>query len=434
MSYYKADAVREAARNNWLFILEALAPGLEPALRKPGRHVTCPFHGTKNRNGKGDGFRLYKDAHVTGGGVCNSCGPKPDGFELLMWLNGWSFKECLEAVGDFLRVPKEQTGSTRRKTKSRAATARPGLARNAQSGAAVAESEPEDETVAPPSDEGKVVPLFREQAKPWLLEMQEEMEKRLERQRAYSARLHERIEQVWKECVPYLSEASEPMRRYLQNRGLLFPVTVVEQSDCLRFHPSLSYYDEDGNEVGKFPAIVCAIRDVDGNLVTLHRTYLTTTGKKAKVENVKKMMPIPDGLDVNGAAIQLGIPTEGILGVAEGLETALSAYRMSHIPVWSTVNATLMESFEPPAGVHTVLVWADRDKSMTGERSANVLKERLEKRGIQVFILLPKLPIPPREKSVDWNDVLLTQGRLGFPQPRYLRSFIARRGVRYGHS
>lgn len=34
------------------------------------------------------------------------------------------------------------------------------------------------------------------------------------------------------------------------------------------------------------------------------------------------MMPIPDGLDVNGAAIRLGEPTEGILGVAEGLETA----------------------------------------------------------------------------------------------------------------
>ncbi len=63
-------------------------------------------------------------------------------------------------------------------------------------------------------------------------------------------------------------------------------------------------------EVGKFPAIVCAIRDVEGNLVTLHRTYLTQNGKKAKVGNAKKMMPIPDGLDVNGAAIRLGEPTE----------------------------------------------------------------------------------------------------------------------------
>ncbi|ECS4958781.1 zinc-binding protein, partial [Salmonella enterica subsp. enterica serovar Typhimurium] len=54
MSYYKADTVREAANGNWLFILAALAPHLEPALRKPGRHVSCPIHGGK------DGFRLFK--------------------------------------------------------------------------------------------------------------------------------------------------------------------------------------------------------------------------------------------------------------------------------------------------------------------------------------------------------------------------------------
>ncbi|WP_436718076.1 MULTISPECIES: toprim domain-containing protein [unclassified Salmonella] len=205
-----------------------------------------------------------------------------------------------------------------------------------------------------------------------------------------------------------------------------------QKTDCLRFNPAMAYYDEDGNEVGKFPAIVCAIRDVEGNLVTLHRTYLTQNGKKAKVGNAKKMMPIPDGLDVNGAAIRLGEPTEGILGVAEGLETALSAYRVTQIPVWSTVNATLMESFEVPEGVHTVLIWADKDKSVTGEKSANVLKAKLEKRGIRVYVLLPKLPIPPRAKGIDWNDVLMSQGSLGFPNARYLRDFIARRRAEYG--
>ncbi|ELF8911416.1 DNA primase, partial [Salmonella enterica] len=102
MSYYKADTVREAANGNWLFILAALAPHLEPALRKPGRHVSCPIHGGK------DGFRLFKDAHLTGGGVCNTCGANHDGFELLMWLNNWDFKQCLSEVGDYLGVEKEQ--------------------------------------------------------------------------------------------------------------------------------------------------------------------------------------------------------------------------------------------------------------------------------------------------------------------------------------
>ncbi|HGO5310260.1 TPA: toprim domain-containing protein [Klebsiella oxytoca] len=573
MSYYKADTVREAANGNWLFILAALAPHLEPALRKPGRHVSCPIHGGK------DGFRLFKDAHLTGGGVCNTCGANHDGFELLMWLNNWDFKQCLSEVGDYLGVEKEQPQyqqaaaptrapvqakapvqqepmkvnnkvlDSKNRKKSIAGTLiahgkapyehnednelsyfafirdKSGLERTiwgVDLERAIGESEAKygdeivmtnlgrepvtvvvevkdeqgnvvreqpmqthrntwlverrgatvtqfrarsnggvepvshhvesapvvNRTVEAPApqvqhaatqpeeqsseNKPKVVPMFREQPKPWLLEIQEEMEKRMERERAYSARLREKIEKVWNECLPFSSHVTEPMRLYFKNRELLFKVDEVEKTDCLRFNPAMAYYDEDGNEVGKFPAIVCAIRDVEGNLVTLHRTYLTQNGKKAKVGNAKKMMPIPDGLDVNGAAIRLGEPTEGILGVAEGLETALSAYRVTQIPVWSTVNATLMESFEVPEGVHTVLIWADKDKSVTGEKSANVLKAKLEKRGIRVYVLLPKLPIPPRAKGIDWNDVLMSQGSLGFPNARYLRDFIARRRAEYG--
>lgn len=430
MPYYKSDAVRDAAHGNWLFVLAALADQIEPALRKPGKHASCPVHGGK------DGFRLFKDAHQTGGGVCNTCGPRHDGFELLMWLNGWDFKQCLEAVGDFLGLEKENAREDRRSA-LKAPPARQAATRvNGRNYAPVeygppAPKEAAQQAASASEAKGRLVPLFKEHAKLWLLELQEEMERAMERQRAYSARLHEKIEQIWNECLLYSSGACEPMRRYLQSRGLLIPVDSVEQSDCLRFHPSLSYFDEDGIKIGSFPAIVCAIRDVDGNMVTLHRTYLTPNGKKAKVGSARKMMPVPDGLSVVGASIRLGEPAEGVLGVAEGLETALSAYRVSRFPVWSTVNATLMESFEVSQGVHTVLIWADRDKSLTGERSANVLKAKLEKQGIQVYVLLPKLPIPARAKGVDWNDVLLSQGRLGFPQPRYLRDFIARSGIDY---
>ncbi|MBJ7582853.1 DUF7146 domain-containing protein [Aeromonas veronii] len=563
MSYYKADTVRNAAVGNWLFILAALAPHLEPALRKPGRHVGCPIHGGR------DGFRLFKDVHETGGGVCNTCGAFHDGFELLMWINNLDFKQCLIEVGEYLGVEKEDNQTQQPTLKPARAPAqaspvqqgpvmvnnklREGKPHKVVSGTliahgqapfdhkeenelnyfaelrtksnhdrtcwgvdlerAISESgvqlgdeivmtnlgrEPVTVLIQVKDEQGnvvkeqpmqthrntwvversnatvtefrarsnggvepvhgcevampvaaeqpvvpeaqaaitnqKVVPMFREQPKPWLLELQEEMAKRMERERAYSARLREKIEKIWEGCVPYSCRITEPMRLYLQSRELVFNVDEVEKSDCLRFHPEMAYYDEDGNEVGKFPAIVCAIRDVDGNLVTLHRTYLSKSGKKAKVVNAKKMMPIPDGLDVNGAAVRLGEPTEGILGLAEGLETALSAYRVTQIPVWSTVNATLMESVKIPAGVHTVLIWADKDKSVTGEKSANVLKAKLEKLGIQVYVLLPKLPIPAKAKGVDWNDVLMSQGTLGFPNARYLRDFIARRRAEYGRS
>ena len=92
----ESTPVRLAARGRWLSILESLCPELQPALARPGRHGACPVHGGH------DGFRLFRDAEVSGGGICNSCGSKPDGFALLMWLRGWSFPDTLKAVASTL--------------------------------------------------------------------------------------------------------------------------------------------------------------------------------------------------------------------------------------------------------------------------------------------------------------------------------------------
>lgn len=90
------DEVVLSARGNWEQILGALAPHLNEALNRPGRHVPCPVHGGK------DGFRTFKDVGETGGSVCNTCGVHTDGIATLMWANEWSFKETLEALDGFL--------------------------------------------------------------------------------------------------------------------------------------------------------------------------------------------------------------------------------------------------------------------------------------------------------------------------------------------
>ena len=82
----------------WLEIISHLAPQLSQACKSPGRHVKCPCHGEQ------DGFRLFDDASDTGGGYCNQTGAFPDGLKLLQWTNGWSFKETLEAVTDYLEI------------------------------------------------------------------------------------------------------------------------------------------------------------------------------------------------------------------------------------------------------------------------------------------------------------------------------------------
>lgn len=224
-----------------------------------------------------------------------------------------------------------------------------------------------------------------------------------------------KIERIWNETVPFPHELSFPMTQYLQNRSIL--CQGMRDAPDMRFHPALKYYDGDGNLKGTFPAIVCAIRDPKGQIVTLHRTYITKKGMKAAVGEAKKMMTVPDGMTVTGGAIRLGTPTDGILGLAEGLETAWSPARALKITTWCAVNANGLENFVVPddVDVHTIIIWEDKDRSLRGEQASQVAKAKLEAEGYNVFIMKPSSPIPPRAKGVDWNDVLVNQGILGFP-------------------
>lgn len=505
--YFDAKQVRDAASGNWLEILMALSPHLEGALRKPGRHASCPVHGGK------DGFRLFKDVAHKGGGICNTCGPKSDGVSLLMWANGWDYQTTLEAVAGLLGVEAEARKGTRadvvqgadasakavreysgrlvdygfavyphdaQQSKSffvqveqssgqertlwgvdleralKQAKAQKGdtvVAKNlgreavtvelpngqhrathrntwviesqeAQARQAQAAVEEMDAVTA--SEEAPVSPInvvSMHKHKPWLKELRAELEERAKRDAEYSAKLREQIQARWDSCLPLHDVNTAPARMYLTARCLSMRGI---SSEALRYAPSLPYHDEEGNKVGDFPALVAAIRDVDGEIVTLHRIYLSDSGSKARLPGnsaTKKMMPVPQGLEVTGCAVQLSGPAVGgVIGIAEGIETALSVQRATGMPTWAAVSAVLLERFEVPEGVHTVVIWADKDVSKTGECSAEVLRARLEAEGIRAHVLLPRMPIPGAAKSVDWNDVLVQHGISGFPEPRYLRT------------
>lgn len=420
MPYYDASKVREAATGRWLEVLTYLADNqLNDALRKPGKHVTCPIHGTTGK-GRGDGFRFFKDVVNTGGGVCNTCGTFHDGFELLIWLKGWDFRTTLNYVAEILQVPPEQNNRQPRNSRP----VRPAPVPVQRTNQA---PEPQPEVVATQTPPETVVPMF--QPTPERLAEIQAMQVRLTKRVAKdAAEAQEKIERTWYESISLADGVPGPLFRYWKRRGILLRQDLLVKGDNVRFHPALPYYDEDehGNVVivGKFPAMVAAIRDLEGNIITLHRTYLTPSGNKAKVECPRKMMSVPDDKTVTGAAIQLGgFPTDGVLGIAEGMETAMSAMRVYRIPTWSSVSATILERFEPPKGVKTVLVWADKDRSLTGQRSAQALKDALEPKGITVHILMPQRPI--KGKSVDWNDVLVSEGTWGFPAWNIMRRFIS---------
>lgn len=181
-----------------------------------------------------------------------------------------------------------------------------------------------------------------------------------------------------------------PVRRYLRNRGLQLPAQAVG------YHPAMPYYDN-GELIGKYPAMVSVFRNAQGKPISYHLTMLTGDGQKANLTPAKKILPPTERL--NGGAIRL-FPEAEVMGVAEGIETALAASKLHGLPVWACATAVLLEAWQPPEGVKSVTVFGDNDKNFAGHAAAYRLANRLAMAGIQAEVMIPPAP-------GDWNDVLM---------------------------
>lgn len=204
---------------------------------------------------------------------------------------------------------------------------------------------------------------------------------------------------LWDSAAPIT--VHNPAGQYLVNRGLTVPNIGV-----LRFHTGLDYW-HDGQCIGRFPAMLAAVTSPTGELVTIHRTYLTSDGCKAPVPTVKKLCS-PAGA-MGGASIKIGTPTtrpDGRLGlgIAEGIETALAAAILFGVPVWAGVSAHGLASFAPPPSVRNLYVFADNDESETGQKAAAQLAERLTRQGFTI-----RKHTPPAI-GCDWHDELMMRG------------------------
>lgn len=361
--------VKREARGRWGHILNALGGSdLGEALSKPGKHVFCPFHQRDGGKRRQRDFRAYRDVDENGRFVC-TCNKKGwDGFAILMELNNWSFPEARDEVAKVLgfEVNKENRRFSRPEPARRIRKARP-----------TPKADPE-----------------------WL---------------------REKIRETWDESVPLWHEKAEVGLRYLYGRGIRASA-LGGLEDVLRVHPALGYY-EDGKCIARMPALVAKFSDAWGDSVSCHRIYLTPEGRNLKNQDgmsVKKLMSPPEGAEVMGGAIHLG-PASPVLGVAEGVETALSVYTATGYITWSLYSASVMEAFVPPQGVQELVIWADNDViSGAGMASAKVLKQRMWQQGIMCSIMLP--PLPQHEvKNWDWNDVLQHMGVAGFPNITYWR-------------
>lgn len=168
-------------------------------------------------------------------------------------------------------------------------------------------------------------------------------------------------------------------RRYLESRGIRFN-RVRDLRESTR-----------GN-------LLALVRDWKDEPCQLQCTFLVG-GCKADRERVRMFVKLPFP---EGAAVRL-FPVANTLGIAEGVETALSAAQIFEIPVWAALNTSLLRRWTPPEGVRHVYIFGDNDRNYAGQAAAYYLAQRLamdQRLDVSVSVHIPV------QEGFDWNDIL----------------------------
>ena len=186
--------------------------------------------------------------------------------------------------------------------------------------------------------------------------------------------------EIWRASV---AATDTKVEIYLRARAITLP-----PPPSLRFHPNLTY-----TPTGTaFPAMVAAVQGADRKITAIHRTYLLASGEgKAPLSSPKMALgPLESG------AVRLA-KAEKELGLAEGIETALSAMQLFDVPCWAALGSRLDKVWLPDI-VRRVVIYADNGES--GLQVANKAVETFTAQARKVMLRLPP------DGYGDWNDTL----------------------------
>ena len=192
---------------------------------------------------------------------------------------------------------------------------------------------------------------------------------------------------IWNACKPLKGTIAEV---YLMSRQCMIP----SAEGHLRFHPALKHPDPLAKYVG--PCMVGLITDaVTGTPLSLHRTWVTPTGK-ADVDPPRALL----GNHRKQRGVIRLTPDDEVtttLAIAEGIETALSV-ALAGLPVWACIDAGNLSNLPVLDGIESLVIGADNDK--VGRAAAAWCGNRWVQADREVRVMTPKID------GFDWNDVI----------------------------
>ena len=201
------------------------------------------------------------------------------------------------------------------------------------------------------------------------------------RKPADDADRNRRMNELWTGAIQV--DGNDPASVYLAGRG------VAHMATCLRYHANC--VKPFGGGYG--PAMLALVHRADDSALTLHRTFLDHPEP-----GEKRLRALMSGELTDGCAIRL-FPAARVMGIAEGIETAIAASKRFGMPVWAALNSTMLAKWIAPAGVEEVVVFGDSDPAFGGQAAAYALAHRLATRNrLKVDVRLPV------KLGRDWAD------------------------------
>ena len=195
-----------------------------------------------------------------------------------------------------------------------------------------------------------------------------------------------RAKALWQEAVLL---SGSPGEHYLHARG------IHACPPALRFHARTPIGR--GRAVRFRPAIIAAVHE-RSDLVAVQRLFLSSAASALATDLPRARLTL--GRPLGGAVmLERAGPT---LGLAEGVETALSAATLLRIPVWATLGNERLARVALPPVVRRLVLLADADAA--GRLAVERARKQYAGAGLWIETLWPWQGLN------DWNDVLRTKG------------------------